>query len=304
MSLKTSFEDIVDVCAIGRQDNTRILNELLQAAGSERVKPASEDREPVLVIAVDVQQDFMENGSLGVPGSHTDVENFSRFIYRNLEKITCITASLDTHNPFQIFHPCWWVDEEGNNPPPFTGITLEDLKNGKWSPVVSPSESRRYVQGLADSSRKMLVVWPYHCIQGTVGHALENQFANMVYFHSVARKTVVERLVKGQDQLSEMYGIIKPEYDPGNYINLDFLGVISQYRKVIIGGEAKSHCVLESIRQILEHFSENSRVTPEFYLLEDCMSVIPGFEKETEDCFKEFSRHHRVTVVNSRELNL
>ena len=44
-----------------------------------------------------------------------------------MDEISQVTASIDTHSPFQIFHPCWWIDKDGNNPIPFTLITLKDL---------------------------------------------------------------------------------------------------------------------------------------------------------------------------------
>jgi nicotinamidase-related amidase len=302
--LTTKFEEIVDRSAIGNPNNTRNLNEILRSANKENLKPATSNKEQVLVIGIDMQQDFMENGALGVPGSHKDVENFTQFIYNNLDEIAQIAISIDTHNPFQIFHPCWWVDANGVNPPPFTVITLADLDSGKWMPVINPLGSREYVENLEKHARKTLVIWTYHCLQGTSGASLENQFSNMVYFHSVAKKTVVQRLVKGQDPMTEMYGIIKAEYDVRNYINMDFLNKIEKFDKIIIAGEAKSHCVLESIRQILEHYANRPDITSKVYVLEDCMSNITGFEQPTVDAFNAFKRQYNINIVNSVDLKL
>lgn len=33
-----------------------------------------------------------------------------------------------------IMRPEFWVDVEGKNPSPFTKITLEDVKSGRWKP--------------------------------------------------------------------------------------------------------------------------------------------------------------------------
>ena len=302
--MKTKYEEIVNVKSIGSTENPIKMNDLLVLANNEQLIPASKNSESVLVIGIDVQQDFMDNGALGVPGAIKDVENFTRFIYDNMDNISQIAVSIDTHNPFQIFHPCWWVDDKGNNPPPFTAITLADLDSGKWMPVVNPKASREYVENLEKQGKKVLVIWTYHCLQGTSGCALENQFANILYFHSVAKKTMTLRLVKGQDPLSEMYGIIKPEYDTKNYINIDFLNKIEKYDKIIIAGEAKSHCVLESIKQILEHYQNKSEVTKKIYILEDCMSIIPGFEQATEDAFKSFKKQYKVNIVKSTDLKL
>jgi len=254
-----------------------------------------------LFLGIDVQQDFMDNGALGVPGAHGDVERMTQFIYNNMDKITNIAVSIDTHTPHQIFHPCWWIDENGNNPAPYTPITLADLDSGKYRAVIYPRQSRDYVEHLEKDGKKTLCVWSYHCLQGTSGAAFENQFANMIYFHSVAKKAVTQRLVKGQDPLSEMYGIIKPEYDTKNYINIDFLNKLENYDKIIIAGEAKSHCVLESIKQILEHYANRPEITQKIYILEDCMSSIPGFEDVTEQTFDDFKKTYHVNIVKSTD---
>jgi nicotinamidase-related amidase len=302
--MKTKFEQIVDVTSIGKAENTRNLNELLRLANDEQMTPSAQNLEKVLVIGIDVQQDFMENGALGVPNSHKDVENFTRFIYNNMDKISQIAVSLDTHNPFQIFHPCWWIDENGNNPAPFTAITLADLDAGKWRPVINPKASREYVENLEKDGKKVLVVWTYHCLQGTTGSALENQFSNMVYFHSVAKKTMVQRLVKGQDPLSEMYGIIKPEYDTKNYINIDFLNKIEKFDRIVIGGEASSHCVLESVKQILEFYTNKQDVLKKIFVLEDCMSPVGGFEKLAQDEFDKLKKQYKINIIKSTDLVL
>ena len=304
MSTKTSYDEIVAVNEIGKPTNSRNLNELLAKAGEEKFNPSVKDAEQVLLLAIDMQNDFMENGSLPVPGSHGDVERATKFIYNNMDKISRIAVSLDTHQPFQIFHPCWFMNKVGNNPPPYTMISVKDLDDGLWYPVIKPKETREYIEGLSSTpGKKVLMVWTYHCIQGTFGGALENQFSNMVYFHSVAKKSIVERLVKGTDPMSEMYGIIKPEYDPKNFINIDFLNKVEKYDKVIILGEAASHCVLESVKQILEHFSNRPEITSKIFILEDCMSSVisPGidFEAIANQAFAEFKKKYHINIVKS-----
>ncbi len=299
--MKTSINEIINVGAIGYKENPISLNEILKLVNDEQLKPAKQNKERTLFLGIDVQQDFMDGGALGVPGAHEDVRRMCEFIYNNMDNISNIAVSIDTHTPHQIFHPCWWVDENGNNPAPYTPITLADLDAGKWRAVINPVASREYVKHLEQDGKKTLCVWSYHCIQGTTGAALENQFSNMIYFHSVAKKSVVKRLVKGTDPLSEMYGIIKPEYDTHNYINIDFLNQLETYDKIIIAGEAKSHCVLETIKQILEHFSNRPEITKKVYILEDCMSSIPGFEDATEKEFNNFVTTYGVNIVKSTD---
>ncbi len=300
-NMKTTYTDIVNQNYIGSAENPVSVNEILKRANEERLTPSAQNRERVLFLGIDVQQDFMDEGALGVPGAKKDVERMTRFIYENMNQISNIAVSIDTHTPHQIFHPCWWIDENGQHPAPCTVITLADLDAGAYQAVINPQASREYVKHLEQDAKKALCIWPYHCLQGTAGAALENQFANMIYFHSVAKRAVVQRLVKGQDPMSEMYGIIRPEYDTKGYINMDFLNKLERFDKVIIAGEAKSHCVLESIRQILEHYAARPEVTKKVYILEDCMSPIPGYEEATARTFEEFRKNYHVSLVRSTD---
>ncbi len=299
--MKTTYMEIVNGNYIGSVENPVDLNEILKKADKEGLEPSLKDKERVLFLGIDVQQDFMDYGALGVAGAQKDVERMTRFIYDNMEKISNIAVSMDTHTPHQIFHPCWWIDENGEHPAPYTVITLKDLDEGKWRAVINPQASREYVKHLEQDAKKALCIWTYHCMQGTTGAALENQFANMIYFHSVARKAVVQRLVKGQDPMSEMYGIIRPEYDTKGYMNLEFLNKLERFDKVLIAGEAKSHCVLESIKQILEYYETRPEVTEKVYVLEDCMSSISGYEDMANQMFEDFRKRYRIHLVKSSD---
>ena len=299
--MKTAYPEIVNQNYIGSTENPVSMNEILQKANEEEMTPSAQNKKRVLFLGIDVQQDFMDGGALGVPGAKKDVERMTEFLYKHINQISNIAVSIDTHTPHQIFHPCWWIDENGRNPAPYTVITLDDLDAGKWRAVINPQASREYVKHLEQDAKKALCIWTYHCLQGTAGAALENQFANMIYFHSVAKKTVVQRLVKGQDPMSEMYGIIKPEYDTKGYINMDFLNKVETFDQVIIAGEPQSHYVLESIKQILEHYETRPEVTKKIWILEDCMSPIPGYEDATDQAFREFRNRYHVNLVRSTE---
>lgn len=301
--MKTKFEDIVRLDEIGGTNSVK-LNELLTLAKAEKLPPASEDQERVLFIGIDLQNDFMENGELGVPNSHQDIENITSFLYRNLHKITTVAVSLDTHELQQIFHPSWWRDKDGKQPAPFTIITAADVEAGAWIAVEKPVESLAYLHNLEKIGKKQLCIWPYHCIQGTHGAALEGQFSNILHFHSIARNAKIEKIVKGQNPLSEMYGIIKPEYAVMDEGNDEFLQSLKSYDTIIIAGEAKSHCVLESVKQIIEHYKDDRSITTRIYLLNDCMSSIPGYEEETEDAFQQLKKAYGVHIVNAADLVL
>ena len=143
-------------------------------AEAANLTPAAQDKENIHLVIIDMQVDFCHSsGSLNVPGSVGDIRRLIEFIYRHAERITNITCSLDSHLPHQIFHPAWWVDENGSHPAPFTMISYADVKAGKWRPLVAPTWSTRYVKQLEEGAKKVLTIWPYHVMIGSVGNALD-----------------------------------------------------------------------------------------------------------------------------------
>ncbi|WP_078553964.1 hypothetical protein [Bacillus alkalicellulosilyticus] len=299
--MRTAFGQIVTVSEIGLS-NEKSVHELYQLSENESITEGAGDKRKRLFIGIDIQYDFMETGALPVPNSHKDVENTTRFIFNHINKISKIAVSLDTHRLNQIFHPSWWVDNEGRHPAPLTVITSQEVREQKWKAVYHPIESLSYLNLLEENSNKNLCIWPYHCIEGTRGASLEGQFSNMIHFHSFVRKTDIIKIVKGKNPLSEMYGIFKQE--DGKVENDDFLQGIQEYDEIIIAGQAKSHCVFESIRQLVEHYCTDRDVTGKIVVLEDCMSSIPGFEEETAKSLQHFSETYGIQLVKSTEYQM
>ena len=243
------------------------------------LKPAVEDKENVHLVIIDMQVDFChQNGSLYVPGAMGDIQRTIEFIYNNAERITNITCSLDSHLPHQIFHPAWWADEAGNHPAPFTLITYDDIKQGKWRPLVAPVQSTNYVKQLEQEAKKQLTIWPYHVMIGSIGNALDPELFTAVLYHSIARKTQPTWLTKGSIPLTEHYSIIQPEVPVPNHPmggkNKPFLDTLAQADVVVIAGEAESHCVLETVEDLVEDFSSQPEALQKIYFLRDCTSPV------------------------------
>src|SRR6058998_3987523 len=231
-------------------------------AGQQAGLTASEnDSEKIAVILVDYQHDFVDpTGTLYVPGSQQDVARFLTWFYANAHRITSIYASLDTHLPFQIFYSSWWENPQtGEHPQPFTPITLDDVTSKRWVPALQPDWSVQYVHKLQKQAKKELMIWPYHTMEGTLGHMLSAPISEVIAWHSVARKTQPAYIVKGRTRRTEYYGIFGAEvFDPedaSTALNVALLEEIMNHDRVYIAGEAKSHCVLESARQLVGHFA-------------------------------------------------
>ena len=271
--------------------------------------PAVEDKQNVHLVIIDMQVDFChEKGSLYVPGSLGDIQRTIEFIYNNAERITNITCSLDSHLPHQIFHPAWWADENGNHPTPFTLITYEDIKQGRWRPLVAPVQSTNYVKQLEQEAKKQLTIWPYHVMIGSVGNALDPELFTAVLWHSIARKTQPTWLTKGSIPLTEHYSIIQPEVSVPNHPmggkNKPFLDTLSQADFVVIAGEAESHCVLETVEDLVEDFSSQPEALQKIYFLRDCTSPVlhpdVDFHAIAQARFADFAKQG-INFINSTD---
>ena len=73
------------------------------------IAPCATDTERVGLLLIDMQKDFcLPDGTLFVAGRSgraavEDCDRVARWIYRHLDRITEIVATLDTHRPHQIF---------------------------------------------------------------------------------------------------------------------------------------------------------------------------------------------------------
>ena len=65
--------------------------------------------------------------------------------------------------------------------------------------------------------------------------------------------------------------------DPSTQINTRFINTLEEADLVAISGEAGSHCLANTVRDIVEGFSDPSYVK-KLVLLEDATSPVTGFE--------------------------
>ncbi len=240
---------------------------------------AAADTERVLLVLVDAQVDFIHaDGTLSVPGAIDDTRRTIDWLFHNIRRITTIAASLDSHLPIQIFFPTWWVDAEGRHPDPYTSINGDDVHSRRWRPLYDHDGSVEYVDLLAEQAKKELMIWPYHTLIGTTGHSLTPALYEAVAYHSAARRAQPVFLPKGSIPRTEHYSILQPEVkvtdDPQGGLNTAFLEQIASYDSVYIAGQAKSHCVLETVTSMMRYFAERPEVIGRLHLLTDCTSSV------------------------------
>jgi nicotinamidase/pyrazinamidase len=258
--------------------------------------PAAKDPTRVLAWLIDVQVDFVYPAPLGrlsVPGAVGDTERLLNWLYSNTGQITQIAASLDTHTPFQIFYPTWWKNQKGDHPAPFTTITADDVKRGVWHPITEPVWSIRYLEELESVGKKQLMIWPFHCMEGTSGRALVPALSEAIMYHSGARMAQPTYLTKGTIAHTEFYSVVEPEVKyakhPDGGLNTRFLDMVGQFDLIYIAGQARSHCVLETMASVMRYFGTQPDVLRKLRFLDDCTSSITGFEQPTEVALARFA---------------
>jgi nicotinamidase-related amidase len=307
-------ERVGEVWRVPYQDRAR---EAEAWAARHAIRPASEDRFRIALVAVDVQNTFcvpgfeLYVGGRSGTGAVEDNRRLCEFLYRNLASVTRIVPTLDTHEAIQIFHPAFLRDAGGKHPEPFTTVSEEDVSRGLWrfSPSVADTlvlgerKAERYldhyVATLARRGKYELTVWPYHAMLGGIGHALVAAFEEAVFFHTIARTARPDFEIKGRNPLTEHYSVLGPEVREGpegeaiDRKNEKFLRTLAEFDAVVIAGQAKSHCVAWTIDDLLgEVRATEESLVRKVYLLEDCTSpvVVPGVVDYTDQADAAFRR--------------
>jgi nicotinamidase-related amidase len=303
---------------VWRIDYAEVAESAVAWAREHDIHEASLDGIRTLLIAVDMQNTFCTPGfELFVAGRSgrgavDDVQRLCRFVYHNLNRISRISATLDTHTAMQIFHPIFWVNGEGQHPAPYTLISEDDVLRGTWqvNPGVAASVAggelkslqrmaEHYVRRLKEGGKYDLTIWPYHAVVGGIGHALVSALEEALFFHTVARSSQTMFEVKGDNPLTENYSVLKPEVlegPDGRPIarrNERFIQDLFDYDVIILAGEAKSHCVAWTIGDLLAEMRvRGSALIDKVYLLEDCTSpvVVEGGVDYTEQADAAFAR--------------
>ena len=232
-----------------------------------------------LLFIIDMQYDFCApEGSLFVNGADKDVARTGEFIKEFESKIDHIILTIDNHHVIDISHPVFWEDNNGNPPPPFTVIKPGAVIDGSWKPRFEKEKAVAYIQKLESQGEFPHVIWPEHCIIGSHGAAIVNEVLDPV--KAWARKgNYYDVVIKGNNPITEHFGALMAnvpiEEIPETQLNMGLVKKLQTFDKILVAGEAKSHCVATTISQILNHIGN---IAPKLVILENCMSDVTGFE--------------------------
>lgn len=265
-----SFFDASRVGEIWKVDYATRADQARDWARQHNLTPASASKESLSLLLIDAQNTFcLPNFELFVGGAVDDNIRLCEFIYRNLGNITHITATMDTHLSQQIFHPIFFVDQDGRHPAPYTDIHVEELRAGKWNfnsalaprfqiaPEYGQQMMIHYAEELERKGKYALTIWPYHAMLGGIGHALVPALEEALFIHSLARASQPNFEIKGDRPFTENYSVIGPEVLTGpmgeslGLRNPKFIQQLQEVDKLYIAGQAKSHCVAWTVSDLL-----------------------------------------------------
>jgi len=165
---------------------------------------------------------------------------------------------------------------------PFTIISKDDVAKGTWRASIPYFQAhiKEYVAKLEANNRYPLCIWPPHCLIGTYGHNVVQPLQSVLAQWELNSKGFVDYVTKGSNYTTEHYSAVKADVpdadDPSTDMNDKLILALQDSDIIAIAGEARSHCVANTIRDIASEFGADNakKMVP----LEDAMSDVPGFE--------------------------
>ena len=266
------------------------------------------------LLLIDVQKDFHVGGSLAIPGADEDVDRIVQFIATNSKNLHRIICTFDSHYKLHIAHPCFWIhNETKEHPKPFTIISSQDVQNGVWIPradmqiyshmidsaifnegrgdstnckIIDPSTGNidiqryciEYTRRLEEKQKFQLCIWPEHCLMGSVGHTLVEKVLVAIHTWSEQTGRNVEYVFKGQNLYTEMYSALVADVpiSKDTTFNQALQESIELSDQLYIAGQALSHCVNYTTRDIVQHWPKDR--LNNIHVLADCASAVTSFE--------------------------
>ncbi len=260
------------------------------------------------LLIIDPQNSFCNSGdangnnkgSLYVEGADKDMQRLSDWIVTNQKAINFIGITLDSHQPNDIAHPSFWQDKDGNYPAPFSVISTADVESGKWTARFDPVRCLAYLKALEAQGEFPHVIWPEHCLIGSEGSAIYQPLMTAITEWTRLGK-FYQVVAKGTYPFSEHFGAFQAQIPdpnrPETQLNQGLIKTLETYQNVYLAGEARSHCVANSLKQVL---NEAPSLATKFVVLEDTMSNVTGFETIADPIYAQ-AKQMGVRFSNTNE---
>lgn len=253
------------------------------------------------------QQHLLHDGELCVPGAWDDMVRLATMVAAHGGKLSDIHCTLDSHQTNHIAHPAWLKRSNGQPVGIFTAVSLDgdkivgqqiSLKDGSLGPkevlhCSFPGQTAYtldYLGKLISSHRYGHTIWPPHCLIGTPGANVVAPLFEAFNSWCVSKGATIDFVTKGSNPRCEHFSAVMAEVpdpgDPGTQINTVFIKTLMECDELLLAGEALSHCLANTVRDIANCFATGGAVSlgtsDEFIrkcvLLTDATSSVPGFD--------------------------
>ena len=264
------------------------------------------------LLIIDPQNDFClkpeEGAALSVTGAHDDMKRLADFVQKHGARLHDIHVTLDCHHLFDIAHPIFWRDASGKHPNPFTLISNEDVVAGKYMTTIPSLQAMgaNYVKSLDDNKRYPLCIWPPHCLIGTWGNNVVKELSDALLAWEREQYANIDFITKGSNPFTEHYSAVAAEVrdpnnpDPSIAPNARFFDMLESSDIVLIAGEASSHCVANTVMDMLNMFPGAMKHIRKLVFLDDASSPVGGFE-HLADSFKSEMISKGMTISKTTE---
>lgn len=225
--------------------------------------------------------------ALPVPGAHADLLRLADFVRRRSAALDQVVITLDSHQRWDIAHPGFWAGPDGASPAPFTPIAAAQVRAGEFLPRDAAALGRvlAYLDALEAAGRYTLMVWPVHCEVGSWGHGVHAALRAACDDWELRRYRATWHVFKGLNPWTEHYSALQAEVpdadDAHTGLNRELLRRLEGFERILVAGEAGSHCVKSTVEHLVQHLPRPQDLT----LLSDAMSPVTGFEGQQQAFF-------------------
>jgi nicotinamidase-related amidase len=320
-------KDIYDPQRVGEffaPDYGKIMKGAAEFRKDHKIKPRRLVPKHLLVghTKIDLQGTFileMFKSELSIgPEAVEDTCRDIEFDIRNRRIITDDEFTLDTHpSPYQIFHPLFFVNADGSPldnaiaqiasadvggkyivNPEMCGVLWPDAADPMiYYPWLRWYAKDGYCAELEKQGKPKLVNWRMHGRLGHPGHSLVPSVAAVADFCDLLRWSKSIYREKGDRDLVEHYSPFGTEVVTVNFggkvltvgeVSDQIIADLLKFRILFLSGQALSHCVRAALIDIIRYLNKQDKtLARRIYLLKDCTSSVPGFEKEGQDALDQ-----------------
>ncbi|KAJ8569309.1 hypothetical protein ON010_g5951 [Phytophthora cinnamomi] len=256
------------------------------------------------ILVIDQQVSFHPGGSLAIDTANADAARIAAFMSNHTSELSQVVLTMDSHQRYHIAHGIFWENDAGESPDPFTTIHSQNITDGVWKPRDSSLNDYvlAYTQSLEASGKFSLTIWPEHCLIGSPGHNIvPDVLASALEWTKESLKPI-QYVMKGSNPFTEHYSALRAEYelayDPSTRLNTALIKSLQRAGKLVIVGEALSHCVNFTVRDLVAAWP-TERMS-DLVILTDCSSPVAGFEAEAEQFLSDMAAKG-LTLTTSTE---